>query len=672
MKLKGWIFAAFVLVAACSKEAPVPEPAAGPQPVHTLVAGFEDAGPGTRSRLSFGDGAAKVLWTAGDAFKMVRMSETGYSSATYTTQDDGTETATFTTGKTLADSDTYTSGYPAGIYRVGRRGAMGCYLITPVPSEQEAVPGGIAEGLNRAAACSDRQDADLHFHNMLSILRFRLEGASVRNLASVTFLAGTTVAGDATVYFEDGEPIIDFSKNWSNATVERSTSITLSGSFEPGKDYCMALVPVSMPAGFDLVFRDKDGNELYKHSSRALTLTRSRITDFGTIRLPDSWNEVKPEVIEYVHQKKGSRKNVIALCADGFRAEELDKFEMLAKSAVDYFFQVEPYKSYKDYFTVYLFRVASNESGAGVLDENNQIVTPVDNYFGSRWGESSYSNMTAEASTIQDYLKTHCPEVVSGELTYKDVPVTLLINDSRYGGICHIYSNGWNYAQVPFQHDGGPIRWSFPKIQPVSDRDDSEGYRETTDAERDEMGRHVGDWRDTFIHEFGGHGYGRLTDEYWGTTTKYTEPGPISGHSYTVPYALNVSGYYDRVPWQEDLLDCLDEWVDRNPDYGRIGVWHGGQSSLYYRWRSEKVSCMIDNRPYFSTWQRILIVRRILEKAGVPFDMQSFLEKDVTLDPIRPAGESLDGPAVRRARSQAMMAPEMPMLPPPVIHEEEE
>ena len=315
--------------------------------------------------------------------------------------------------------------------------------------------------------------------------------------------------------------------------------------------------------------------------------------------------------------------------------------------------------------------MVSNESGAGVTDGDGNVVTAVDNYFGSRWGTDSYGDMTADAATVWSYLMEHIPEVVSGELSYRDVPTILLMNDTRYGGICHIYQNGWSYCQVPYQYAGGDIHWSFPKYQAVNVRDESEGYRETTNEERDEMGRHVGDWRNTLLHEFGGHGYGRLTDEYWtGTTSRYMLPGDVGGHFYPVPYAMNVSGYYDGVPWQEDLLDRMDLLLACNEDYSRIGIWHGGQQSIYYRWRSEKVSCMIDNRPYFSAWQRMLIVRKILEKAGEPFDWDAFIAKDVTLDPIRPAqGEPAE---VRRQKAaRARMAPEMPMLPPPVLHEED-
>lgn len=678
MNTKRFCLLLALVAVACTREetglvAPV-EP-----PVYTIQAGFSAADPETRSRLDFQPTEARVLWSRGDAFKLVRMNESNYSSATFTTQDDGVESAVFTSTKTLSGSE-FTSGYPAEVYRVGRQGAMGCILITPVPSEQQAVAGGVAEGLNRAAAYSTSFSADLHFHNMLSFVRFRVDGACVSTLESVTFNAGTTVAGDASVYFVDGKPVIDFSRNWSNPTVARSTSVTLSGSFEAGQDYCIALVPVNLPSGFSLEFRDGEGHSLYKYSYKALRLSRSRIVDFGTIHLGDNWEpqeEENPEVLEYVHQQAGRKKNVIALLADGFREEELDLFDRLAKDAVNYLFSVEPFKSYKDYFTVYICRVPSNESGAGVLDDNGNIVTAVDNYFGSRWGEESYGNMTADAGTVQSYLRAKIPEVVSGEVDYRSIPTALIINDNRYGGICHIFSNGWNYCQVPYQYAGGEIRWSFPKYQAVNAQDDSEGVRETTDEERDEMGRHIGNWRNTFLHEFGGHAYGRLTDEYWSATTKYTAPGAIAGQSYPVPYALNVSGFYDTVPWQADLLDHLDEWTARNPDYGRIGIWHGAHTSLYYRWRSEKTSCMIDNRPYFSTWQRILLVRKIMEKAGETFSMDEFIAKDVTVDPIRPVESATISPEERiqarmKARSQALLVPEAPMLPPPVLHEEDE
>ena len=652
------------------KEESQPESRTSEPAVHTIRAGFAETDPDTRSRLEFGESAARVLWSRGDAFKMYRMGDTGYSQTTYTTTDDGVECATFTASSSLKSDDSYTCIYPAAAYSVYRSADQDVKLRIPVPPTQEAVPGGLAEGLNLAAAWTSDKDADLSFSNLLSVVRFRLSG-DVSNLESVTFEAGKNVAGDATLFFQGGDLHFGFLNSYSAVTYPRSTSVTLTGPFTAGQDYCMALVPATLD-GFKMFFRDTQGHVLTKTSTKSLTLGRSRTVDFGTIDLGGSWEDVP---VQYLKQTKGRKKNVVAVLADGFRAEELDLFESLAKDAIDYMFSVEPYKTYQEYFTVYLCRVASNESGAGITDESGKILTPVDNYFGSRWPEKSYSNMTADEETVKSYLSSHIPEIVSGELAQKDVPAVLLINDDRYGGICHVYGTGWSYAQVPYQYAGRSIRWSFPSVQAVNVQDDSEGSRSTTNEEKDEMGRMVGDWRNTFLHEFGGHGYGRLADEYWSSKTVYTAPGAIASHTWTVSYALNVSGYYGSVPWKADLLDHLDEWTARNPDYGRIGIWHGGHTSLYYRWRSEKTSCMIDNRPYYSTWQRILIVRKIMEKTGETFDMDEFIAKDVTVDPIRPVVPATASPEERsqilmRARSQALLVPEMPMLPPPVLEDE--
>ena len=651
------------------KEESQPESRTSEPAVHTIRAGFAETDPDTRSRLEFGESAARVLWSRGDAFKMYRMGDSGYSQTTYTTTDDGVECATFTASSSLKSDDSYTCIYPAAAYSVYRSADQDVKLRIPVPPTQEAVPGGLAEGLNLAAAWTSDKDADLSFSNLLSVVRFRLSG-DVSNLESVTFEAGKNVAGDATLFFQGGDLHFGFLNSYSAVTYPRSTSVTLTGPFTAGQDYCMALVPATLD-GFKMFFRDTQGHVLTKTSTKSLTLGRSRTVDFGTIDLGGSWEDVP---VQYLKQTKGRKKNVVAVLADGFRAEELDLFESLAKDAIDYMFSVEPYKTYQEYFTVYLCRVASNESGAGITDGSGKILTPVDNYFGSRWpDDGTYTGMTANEETVKSYLSSHIPEIVSGELAQKDVPAVLLINDNRYGGVCHVYGTGWSYAQVPYQYAGRSIRWSFPSVQAVNVQDDSEGSRSTTNEEKDEMGRMVGDWRNTFLHEFGGHGYGRLADEYWSSKTVYTAPGPIAGHTYTVKYALNVSGYYDSVPWKADLLDHLDEWTALNPDYGRISIWHGGHTSLYYRWRSEKTSCMIDNRPYYSTWQRILIVRRIMTKTGETFDMDDFIAKDVTVDPIRPVVPATASAEERsrillKTRSQALLVPEMPMLPPPVEH----
>jgi hypothetical protein len=161
--------------------------------------------------------------------------------------------------------------------------------------------------------------------------------------------------------------------------------------------------------------------------------------------------------------------------------------------------------------------------------------------------------------------------------------------------------------------------------------------------------------------------HGSLADEYWNGTS-YSTSTTIKSHDWTVPAGLNVSGSYDNVPWQEDLLDnmaMLSSIDSRYPD--RIGRFQGGDTYPLNRWRSEKISCMIDNRQYFSAWQRDLIVRRIFSLAGETFSFSDFIASDVTVDPVR---EGTSG-APRLGRIPEAGAYHIcPPLPPPVPHED--
>jgi hypothetical protein len=357
----------------------------------------------------------------------------------------------------------------------------------------------------------------------------------------------------------------------------------------------------------------------------------------------------------------------------------MDNYEVLAKSGIDALMATEPYKTYKNFFNVWILRVASKESGASVTDGNGNITKPVDTYFGSKWGEQKYGDMAANGQEVFDFVKAQCPDIKNGTHTIAEVPVMMIINDERYGGICHNYSNGQGYGMVPYTWKGEKIDWNYPNVtpstvNPVAPEDMNTYTHWTTPEEIADLGKSSGDWRNTLVHEFGGHCFGRLGDEYWPDGMITYNFNPLEDHDWPVPFSLNLTNDPAVLPWQAEVLDYpLQTLVARDPNYGRIGLFQGGANFLFGRWRSEMISCMIDNRPYFSTWQRILIVRRIMTKAGETFDMDDFIAKDVTVDPIRPVVPATASAEERsrillKTRSQALLVPEMPMLPPPVEH----
>ena len=682
-----WLAAALAALVACEKaaeEAVVPAPAPeaempgivknlfdqvvpAPGGPVTISAGFAE----TRAHIEMNDEGtfARSVWKAGDRFYMYGKTANGAQIAEFTASADGAS-ADFTTSGGITVDAPYYALFPAGSRKFGKYGDALLFGAN-IPTEQEALPGGIKDGYTVAFTTTPSLTEFLHFQSMVSLVRFRMSGNIVPEVSSVTIKGSSAVAGDIIISASsDGSASLanGISFNGDN----QSSTVTLSGSFVAGKDYFIVLRPGTQER-FQMIFADGAGHSTTKVAT-AFTFPVGRISDFGTIDLGDAFTDdnVVYDPIPYMTATAGAPKPVtIAVIGDGFTKEQMDDYVLLAKSGVDALMNTEPYKSYASYFNVWILRAASRESGASVTDGSGNVTTPVDTYFSSKWGSDSYNDMAASADEVFAFVSENCPDVKDGTHAISEVPVLMIINDSRYGGICHSYSNGMGYGMVPYSYDGGQIGWSYPNVtpstnDPVSADAQQSSYHWTTSEEYNELGTNHGDWRNTLVHEFGGHCFGRLGDEYWPSNAITASNSAIGGHTWSVPFSLNLTADPTNLPWQADIMDYpLESLVAKDPHYGRIGVFQGGGTCLFGRWRSEMISCMIDNRFYFSAWQRMLIVKRIMSLSGSEFNAASFWEKDVTTDPVRDAASS----PVMGGDSQGPVRM-MPPLPPPVLHEE--
>lgn len=633
-----------------------------PGPKTTVRAGFEE----TKSHLSVDESTkfATVVWDKDDSFLMAGYSS-GWYVASYTAVASGTDVEFTTkygmpTGVTLHSIYAPLNGKSSGGISVSSDPDFGFGL--KLPSEQTATAGGIAQGLNFAYAQSSNTEDHLTFHNILALVRFKMTGALASSVTSVTLNGTAPLAGDFVfVPNASGIPETTFSKSFVGDS--HSSTLTLGNggsSLSADTYYYFAVVPGNHSA-FSLVFSDGSGSTT-KTSTNAASFERGKITDIGTIDLGSSWADTfDNSPIKYIEATAGAPKPVtIAVVPDGFTQAEMDNYEMLAKSAMDKLFSVEPYKSYKEYFNVYILKVASFESGARISDgteaEQNRNC-----YFKSTWGKDSYSDMDADAETIWSFIQNNCPDVVNGINSVNDVPVLLIINDNRYGGRCMSYSTGWGYCLAPYSYAGGNMSWPYPNYEAVSDSDPSAGITATSSERYAEVGTNTGTWLNTMIHEFGGHCFGRLGDEYWYDT--YDGPtASISSHTWTAPFGLNISATYSNPGWQF-MLDKKEMLVASDSRYGRLGVFQGGDVSILNRWRSERISCMIDNRAYFSTFQRYLIVQRIATLAGTTIDEATFWAKDDPTDPVRDTG----GSSVMGYKDPVTPRPVGPLAPPKLI-----
>lgn len=628
----------------------IPEPS-------SLTAGFGE----TRTYLESSGDVVKVRWSSGDGFDGIwtNSAVTQFSYTRFATSGSGAS-VDFSSGSSFSSGNMYYF-YP----EVGKSGSsirVGSWYSRlaaelKVPVEQTAIAGNVENGVNLAYAFAPSSQANITFHNFTSLLRFRITGAAVSSVVSVKLQGSNQLAGDVII-LPDSVPAEIPGLSFSNAV--SSTALTLSGTFLEGQEYYMALIPSTQ--NIRMVFSDADGNSTTKVSGKDIEFAQGRIVDIGTINLGDSLEDGKPkDPVLYMSASSGYTPVTLAVIPEGFRESEMSTYENLAHSAIDYIMATEPYKSYREYFNVWILYANSKESGASVTDGKGNVTNLRNTYFGARWGSNSYGDMSADSDLVYSFVEENCPDIVNGMHSIDEVPVMMIINDNRYGGVCHTTSVGRAYAMVPYTDNGGGLAWGFADIIAVSDSDPSAGTRNVTKAEKDELRTNTGNWRNTALHEFGGHCFARLSDEYW-YSSSYPAVSSLDVHSWKVPFGLNISASYSNPPWKADLLDNMDSLLALDSNYSRIGVFQGGDGSVLNRWRSEMISCMIDNRQYFSAWQRVLIVKRIMTLAGAQFSLYDFIGKDVTADPLR---DAVSSPLAGDAGSRTYRP--VPPLPPPVF-----
>ena len=160
-----------LMVWSCSKAGLVSEEISAPEPVQdpwtlvpleaipatgkpvTITAGGDE----TKSQLVVDGSSAKVVWTAGDSFRMYGHN-TGEKTASYSVYSTSTggDLADFTGASLTAGFDNYFSFYPASACSVyGEYGSEKFFIIgLEIPQNQVAAPGKLAEGANLSFARS--------------------------------------------------------------------------------------------------------------------------------------------------------------------------------------------------------------------------------------------------------------------------------------------------------------------------------------------------------------------------------------------------------------------------------------------------------------------------------------------------------------------------------------
>ena len=278
----------------------------------------------------------------------------------------------------------------------------------------------------------------------------------------------------------------------------------------------------------------------------------------------------------------GKGVNVV-LMGDCYDAADISSGSYLKdiKEAYGYLFDVEPYKTYKDYFNVYAVFGLSDDSGVGTANVIREAK------FGSQYQIAE--GLAPDDKTCFEYA---CKAPIDNDVSH--TLIVLIPNTTEYGGITYMWGDGSAIALCPKISDAYPY-----------------------------------DFRGVVQHEAGGHGFGKLADEYIYSNAFIS--------SCSCPHK-HVSGFmnFKKLGWYRNLsLSGNMKEVDWshlifNPKYSNIvDVYEGGFFHTRGVFRSEPNSCMNNNIPYFSAISRQAIVERIKEYAGETFSLDEFYEKDV-------------------------------------------
>lgn len=276
----------------------------------------------------------------------------------------------------------------------------------------------------------------------------------------------------------------------------------------------------------------------------------------------------------------------IVILGDGYKKKDLmqeGKFERSARSAMDAFFSVEPYKSFKNRFNVYAVAYESANEGPRLESVSSSSHST---YFGSYYkgGGNTYVNCSDDGkSKIKSIVQSTLG--LSGDSYYRTI-VIVLINTSEAVG-------STDYPSMSTSSSVGDGYASFAIAMLAANSTGTNGL---------------------IRHEAGGHAFGRLGDEY-----------PVSWYTEAMVNERHSVGFYRNVATNQSYWSAFT-----SAGYGSDEVTYDKYGS-YATYRSTRESgIMWNNNGQFNAVSRHAIYERIIKQsqgAGA-YSWNSFLEWD--------------------------------------------
>lgn len=311
------------------------------------------------------------------------------------------------------------------------------------------------------------------------------------------------------------------------------------------------------------------------------------------------------EYVVYMQSAK-AKPFVLVFTGDGYTKDmfvkNTGKFDKDINQAIEHLFSIEPYKTYRDYFTVYKIAAYSNEAGVSIKRPVRKLK---DTRFKCMWeniGDGGGTSTLIEGD--MDAVKEVWSKIpgLSTDAAQTYAPICIVINEEIRAGTVEVLPK--DLTSNPYGGMGIKTVSMIP------------------------LGNEKQSFQSLIQHELGGHGIGMLSDEYafsaMGEMPTAVKDKLIQLQGFgTLGFGWNLT-FTDvaaDAPWAPFLSE--QKYVSQG-----TGMYEGGMNYAKGVWRPSWDSCMKNNKPYFNVQSRWLIYKRIKSTVGESYSVADFMAND--------------------------------------------
>ncbi len=341
------------------------------------------------------------------------------------------------------------------------------------------------------------------------------------------------------------------------------------------KEISVKIMPMSIGSG------NREGKVIFK-------LKNAEYTNYLSVSQYDFYQEEDKEIKIQAASASGKSINMVII-GEGYGAESIINGDYMNRvnETIEQFFSIEPYKTYRNMFSVSTVIALSPDNGA------QDLVTSRMTKFNLTFPDMEDSMDFIER--IEDVKRYVCS--VSSGINSDNIDDSLIIilsNYNAFGGSAYMDDSGCALAMFGISSE----------VYPYDNR--------------------------ALVQYFaGGAAFGGIAsesishmDNIKGCSCPYCNrlPKYHSMKSRGLFENVTISGNMSDSPWYEFIF---------HPKYSAlVDMYEGGYDHLRGVWRSEPESVMSNYIPYYNTISRYAIYKQIMKRAGLTPSLEEFINND--------------------------------------------